>query len=87
MCAEVGRQDTKRREQPAAMGTKAGYHAGSLNALKQWAHSLSPLSSLTPGPTPTLTPYQVPPRLPGEASELGNLLLAFIPFLLQQAHQ
>ena len=70
------------------MGTKAGHHAGPLNtALKQWTHSLSPLSSLNPEPTPVLTPYQAPPPLPGEASEPGNLVLVFIPFLLQQAHQ
>ena len=65
MCAELGRQDTKRPKHPAAVGTKAGYRAGARNTtLKQWTHSLSPLSSLTPRPTPILTAYKVPPRLP-----------------------
>ena len=50
---------------PAAVGAKAGYRAGPrYTTLRQWTHSLSPLPSMSPGPTPILTPYKVPLRLP-----------------------
>ena len=45
---------------------------------KEWAKHLSHPSSLTPGRTPTLTPYREP-VCPSLESEQGNLLLVLAP--------
>ena len=64
------------------MGAKAGYCARPLHTTppKGWADHLSHPASLTPGHTPTLTPYKEPalPHSRG-ASKEGNLLLVPTP--------